>query len=230
VRQRFTAIPIALLAAGVLSTSALAQTNPIIDWSGPESQAYEPGFVMPFDSQPGAELTIVGKIQLFQSPLNGNNASDPTKEYTFVFDQLISSGVEVDAGFTWNVSYSGGRLRVFEDPSPDRVYAANPPNASVPSTFTDGPLILQAAVANFVTKSNKSSNGGNYNADLTWNGGTQLSLVSCGGGHSTLLGVWNRTGIVASGYIRSADGEINLICPLPAVPSTWGNIKNLYDN
>ena len=227
--HRFTAVPIALFAAGVLSTSALAQTNPIIDWSGPESQAYEPGFVMPFNSQAGAELTIVGKIQLFQNPLNGNDASDPTKEYTFVFDQLISSGIEVDMGATWRVSYSGGRFRVYEDPSPDRVYTANPPNPDVPSKFTDGTLILQAAVSNFTTDSNKFSQGGNYNGDLTFNGGTQLGLVSCNSGHGVVLGVWNRTGIVAAGYIRSADGKVDLICPVPSQQSTWGRVKSFYN-
>jgi len=233
VLHRFTAVPIALFAAGVLSTSALAQTNPIIDWSGPEAQAYEPGFVMPFNSQNGAELTIVGKVLLFQNPLGGNNATDPSKEYTFVFDQLISNGIEVDGGVTWNVAYSGGRFRVFEDLTPNRVYTATPPNVNVPSTFTDfdgGSLILQASVTNFLTKSNKFAQGGNYNADIAFNGGSQLSFVNCGGGHATLLGVWNRTGIVAAGYIRSADGEINLVCPVPTEPSTWGNIKALYRN
>src|SRR5688572_25072920 len=149
-----TALPIALFAAGVLSTNALAAVNPIIDWSGPESQAYEPGFVMPFNSQPGAELTIVGKIQTFQDPLDGNVIS-PAVEYTFVFDQLISSGIEVDGGATWTVFYTGGRFRVFKDTTPDRAYGTNPPNATAPSTFTDGELILEATVSNFRTVSNK---------------------------------------------------------------------------
>jgi hypothetical protein len=219
------ALPIALLAAGVLSTNALAATNPIIDWSGPESQAYEPGFVMPFNSQNGAELTIVGRIQTFQNPLNGNVPSAGV-EYTFVFDQLISNGVETDNGAQWVINYTGGRFRVFEDNTPDRVYTANPPNATVPSTFTDGTLILEATVSNFRTLSNKFTNGGNYGADLYFTGGTQLALLGterCGNLTNSL---WNRTGILTTGYIRSADGHVNVVaCAVPAENSTWGGIK-----
>lgn len=221
------ALPIALFAAGVLSTNALAAVNPIIDWSGPESQAYEPGFLMPFNSQNGAELTIVGKIQTFQAPLAGNVIS-PAVEYTFVFDQLISDGIEVDGGATWNVFYTGGRFRVFKDTTPDRLFAANPPNASVPSTFTDGEPILEATVSNFRTLSNKFTNGGSYNADLTFTGGTQFSLLDCPTGNIQ-NSLWNRTGILTTGYIRSADGHVNLVCPVPTQGSTWGRIKAKHE-
>jgi hypothetical protein len=72
--------------------------------------------------------------------------------------------------------------------------------------------------------SNKFSNGGSYNANLLFNGGSQLSLLDCPTGNIQ-NSLWNRTGIVAAGYIRSADGHVNLDCPVPARSSTWSEIK-----
>ena len=200
----------------------------MIDWSGPESQAYEPGFVMPFTLTPGAQLTVVGKVLAFQSPLNGNNAADPTREFTFVFDQLTSTGT-VDNGATWKVAYTGGRFRFFEDVSPDRAYGTNPPNGTAPSTFVDGVLVLEGTFSNFITNSNKFNPGGNYNADLVCTGGRDFPLTSCAGQGFTgyLQGVWNRTGNL-TGYIRSCDGKFDLFdCPVPVEPSTWGRVKAL---
>lgn len=230
-RQTVQSIVIALFAAGVLSGTAGATiVNPVIDWSGPESQAYEPGFVMPFTSTSGAQLTVVGKIQLFQAPLAGLNAADPTKEYTFVFDQLTSTGT-VDNGATWKVVYNGGRFRIYEDANPNRNYGTNPPNATSPSTFLDGVLVLEGTFSNFITNSNKFNPGGNYNADLVCTGGREFPLVSCAGQGFTgyMQGVWNRTGAL-TGYIRSCDGKIDLFdCPVPVQGSTWGRVKTLIN-
>jgi hypothetical protein len=221
----------ALLAAGVISTAALGATNPVIDWSGPESAAYEPAFSMPFTSTAGNELTIVGKIQLFQAPLAGFNAGDVTREYTFVFDDLISQGT-VDLGPVRRTNYTGGRWRVFEDLSPDRNFGVNPPNATSPSTFEDGTVILEGTFSGFYTQSNEIGNSGNYNADLLVTGGSAYNLMAQDGSLcGYLIGVWNRTsGAFPTGYIRSADGKLDFFgCPVPVESSTWSRVKRLVN-
>lgn len=219
----------ALLAAGVFATASLAATNPVIDWSGPESAAYEPNFVAPHNSVAGNELTIVGKIQLFQAPLNGFDAGDPTREYTFVFDDLISQGT-VDLGPIRRTNYTGGRWRVFEDLTPDRNFGTNPPNATSPSTFEDGGLILEGTFTGFYTVSNETGFSGNYNADIVATGGSALNLLAADGSLcGYLIGVWNRTaGSFPTGYIRSCDGKFDFFgCPVPVENSTWSRVKSL---
>jgi len=240
-RHKGTALLIALVAAGVMVDSALAVTNPIIDWSPTESFAYEPNFVMPHQSIAGNELTIIGKIDTFNDPLNGNDPN--AAEYTFVFDQLISQGgVFLDQGNfdQWNTSYTGGRFRIFKDLTPDRDYGINPPNATAPTpTFDGDELILSGEFFNFKTVSNAwtpdINNGGNYNADLKFTGGTQLGLLQIcpdqNGYHGQLIGVWQR-GVSATptGYIRSCDGKMDLYdCPVPTEPSTWSRIKSIME-
>lgn len=244
-RHKGTALLIALLAAGVFAASASAVTNPIIDWSAVEGFAYEPNFIMPHQSVAGNELTILGKINLFNSPLDVlNDPTLPGVEYTFVFAGLISQGSvfnELGNYDTWTTNYTGGHFWIYKDTSPDRDYGVNPPNATAPSTFQDGELILEGTVSNFHTVSNAwiadMNKGGSYNGDLIFTGGTQLpDLVPIcedeDGYQGYVIGLWQRavTG-TPTGYIRSADGKIDMyLCPPPAPTEkgTWGGIKALF--
>jgi hypothetical protein len=229
-RHKGTASLIALFAAVVLSGTASAATNPVIDWTGPESAAWEPNFTAPHNSTAGNVLTIVGKITLpYNSPLTSLNPVDGATEYTFVFNQLTSLGT-VDLGPVRRTNYSGGAWAIYADGSPDRAFGTNPPNATMPSTFNDGSVVLSGTFANFYTVSNELNNSGNYNADILVTGGSAYGLMQsdnslCG----YLIGVWNRTpGSFPTGYIRSADGKMDFFgCPVPVAPSTWGRIKGL---
>ena len=226
---------IALLAAVVLSGTAIAATNPVIDWTGPMSAAFEPNFVAPHNSTAGNELKIVGIITLnFQAPLTSLNPAvgNGGGEYTFVFDQLISQGT-VDLGPVRRTNYTGGRWRVFQDATTPAVFGTAPPNLTSPSTFENGTVILSGTFSNFYTQSNELNNGGNYNADIVVSGGTAYPLLQsdnalCGG---YLIGVWNRTpGSFPAGYIRSADGKMDFInCPVAVEPTTWSRIKGLLN-
>src|SRR5512140_2376139 len=243
-RNKITAVLLTLIAAGALNGSAAASiTNPVIDWVPLESFAYEPNFVMPFQSLAGNPLTIVGKITLdFNPPMAFDNPVNGSYEYTFVIDQLTSQGsVFVEQGNfdIWTTNYTGGRISIYKDASLNRDYGTNPPNPTAPSTFNDGELILQGTLSNFRTVSNAwavNNNGGNYNADIVFNGGTQWPLISSDvctndtGANGYLIGVWQRnlTGTPA-GYIRSCDGKVDMnACSVPSESSTWGRIKSLY--
>jgi len=244
-RHKGIALLIALLAAGVLSGSPSAVTNPIIDWSSVEGFAYEPNFVMPHQSVAGNTLTLVGKVGTFGSPLDVlNDPTLPSVEYTFVISQLVSQGSvfnELGNYDTWSTNYSGGHFWIYKDTTPDRAYGTYPPNATAPSTFNDGELILEGTVHNFRTVSNAwiadMNKGGNYNADLLFTGGTQLPDLTpicedINGFQGYLMGLWQRAvSATPAGYIRSIDGKIDMyICPPPAPTqdSTWGKIKSLY--
>ncbi len=222
----------ALLATVVLSGTAAAATNPVIDWTGPNSAAFEPNFVAPYTSSASNELKVVGKITLsFQAPLAGLNPAvgNAGGQYTFVFDQLISQGT-VDEGDTRRTNYTGGRWRVFQDAATPAVLGTNPPNASSPSTYQDGGVILSGTFNNFYTRSNELNPGGNYNADILVTGGSAFGLMQtdnalCG----YLIGVWNQTG-APTGYIRTCDGKMDFFgCPVPVAPTTWSRIKGLLN-
>jgi len=230
-RHKGTASLIALFAAVVLSGTASAATNPVVDWTGPESAAWEPNFVAPHNSVAGNVLTIVGKITLpFNAPLTGLNPVDGSTEYTFVFDQLTSQGTQ-DLGPVRRTNYTGGVWAIYADGTPDRNFGVGPlPNATSPSTFSDGSVVLSGTFNNFYTVSNELNNGGNYNADILVTGGSALGFMQtdnslCG----YLIGVWNRTpGSFPAGYIRSADGKMDFFgCPVPVENSTWSRIKGL---
>ena len=75
------------LAAGPCDTGTL------IDWDA-DAFAYETNYANLF-SNPASNLTMVGVINLFCSPLDILNPQDPTKEYTFIFMNLISQGTTV---------------------------------------------------------------------------------------------------------------------------------------
>ncbi|TPW10083.1 MAG: hypothetical protein FD129_2008, partial [bacterium] len=178
-RHRGTTSMIALLAAVVLSGTATAATNPVIDWTGPMSAAFEPNYVAPFNSVASNELKVVGKITLnFQAPLTSLNPAvgNGGGEYTFVFDQLISQGT-VDEGVTRRSDYLGGRWQIFQDTVTPAVFGTNPANATSPSTFQDGVVILSGTFANFYTRSNELNPSGNYNADILVTGGTAYGLM-----------------------------------------------------
>jgi len=225
---------IALLATVVLSGTAVAATNPVIDWTGPNSAAFEPNFVAPYTSVAGNELKVVGKITLdFQAPLAGLNPSvgNGGGEYTFVFDQLTSQGT-VDLGPVRRTNYTGGRWQIFIDATTPAAFGTNPANATSPSTFQDGAVVLSGTFTNFYTQSNELNNGGNYNADILVTGGSAFELMRadnalCG----YLIGVWNRTpGSFPTGYIRSADGKMDFFgCPVAVEPTTWSRIKGLLN-
>jgi hypothetical protein len=232
-RQIGKASLIALFAAVVLSgTASAAVTNPVIDWTGPESAAWEPNFVAPHTSVAGNVLTIVGRITLpFNAPLDGLNPVGGNPEYTFVFTGMTSQGT-VDLGPIRRTNYSGGSWAVYSDASPESNFGTNPPNATAPSTFNDGVVVLSGVFNNFYTVSNELNNGGNYNADILVTGGASYGrMVENSALCGYLIGVWNRTpGSFPTGYIRSADGKMDFFgCPVSVAPSTWSRIKGLLD-
>lgn len=226
----------AVLAASFAAAPARA-IGPIVDWD--PAYFWQAG-ATPTNLPAGGIMNGVGTVSMFGGPLDFLNATMPATEYTFVIGGLVSGGtvsVGPPATTFYQTLYSGGTIEIYGDPSPDAVFAPNPPNALVPSTFLDaGAPLLSGVFTRFVVNTNNFTTFkvGNIEGDINWTGGSLLDLlrgsndVVCPGlftGGST----WNTApGIGIPGYLFRHDGKIDLQCPTPAQKSTWGRLKQMY--
>jgi hypothetical protein len=220
------------------ATLALALATPVfasvpIDWD--PIYTWEPGATAT-NSPAGGILSGVGVVSKFDVPFQDLDASDPTKEYTIYLTGLVSQGTTFigpvgQRFFTTN--YTGGTIYIYEDLSPDLDYGVNPPNATSPSTFTDGTLLLQGNFTSFVVQTNDFTTFqvGNMEGNINWTGGSLYDRTITGGQPCPGLftgGITWRSSVLIPGYIFRHDGKIDLNCPVPAQSSTWGKIKASY--
>jgi hypothetical protein len=224
-RASWMLLAAALLVGAVVSPAISA---PIIDWD--PAYFWEPG-ATPINSIATSELKIVGTISAFGPPLTFLNANMPATEYTFYVSGLISTGTAPIPPF-YVTAYTGGTIQIYEDATPDAVFDPNPPNANVPSTFTDGTLILSGTMSNFNTQTNTITtyDTGNAEGNITWTGGSLIAYV---GGDTPCPAIFTGgltwfPGVMIPGYLFRHDGKIDHECPTPTQPSTWGRIKSLY--
>lgn len=212
----------------------LAVAGPAIDWE--TSYLWQAGATA--DNAPaGGELAGVGVITLFDAPFDDLDAGAPGVEYTFFFYGLISQGTVPSgppATTFYTTNYTGGKIAIYKDDTPDATYAPFPPNGSVPSTFIDGELILSGEFTSFVTQTNNFTafSTGNLEGDINWTGGSLLERTYNPAGEpcpGLLTGgiTWNPD-VLIDGYLFRHDGKIDLNCPVQALDSTWGRIKEQY--
>ena len=129
-RQIGVAMLVALTALTSLASGALAQctTGMLIKWDE-NGFAYETSYnPNTFISSATSQLVVVGKVSAFCQMLIGLDATDPTKEYTYIFSGLTSAGTvgptAIAGGSTrWTTNYGSGQFFIYEDNSPD---APNP--------------------------------------------------------------------------------------------------------
>lgn len=169
----------------------------------------------------GGELKCVGIISDFGPPLDFLDASDPTKEYTFYMYGMISQGTVATGPPTttfYVTEYVGGFIEIYEDLSPESGFAPNPPNATVPSTYTDGTLLLSGFFTSFRTQSNNFTtfSVGNAEGVITWTGGSLLNLWTNNQG-TPCPGLFNGgttwdSSVLPAGYLFRHDGKLDLNC------------------
>jgi hypothetical protein len=176
-------------------------------------------------------------VSAFDGPFGFLDPNDPNKEYTFIFRGLIAQPTAVTGipAFTfYTTNYSGGIIELYEGSPRNSSFAPNPENAIVPSTFQDGTLLLGGIFTSFYTQTNNftASQSGNMEGNVLWNSGTLLPLVNGGNGQPCpglfTGGITWRTDVLIPGYVFRHDGKIDLNCPVPAAPSTWGRLKAQY--
>jgi hypothetical protein len=234
-KRWFMTIAAALLLAGTVSPARAI--GPVFDWD-PAYFWQNPGT---FNNLPaGGILRCVGIISQFGPPLDFLNATLPATEYTFYIDGLSSGGtttVGPPATEIYTTFYTGGTITMFADPTPDAVFAPNPPNALVPSTFVnDPPPILTGVFTSLVVTTNNFTTFkvGSIEGNIQWTGGTLISYFAGPGGETcpglfTGGATWSTNpGVGIPGYLFRHDGKIDLQCPTPTSKSTWGRLKSLY--
>jgi hypothetical protein len=230
--MRFRYASIVALLGLVLAVPAVA--GPVVDWD--PVYTWEAG-ATPTNSPPGGQFFAVGTVSSFGPPLEFLNANLATHEYTIYIYGLTSQGTQPPIGPPtmqfYITNYLGGTIEIYEDASPDADFGINPPNATVPSTFIDGTLILQGNFTDFYTQTNNftANQTGNMEGHLSWVGGSLLDDVSQSGLPCPSLftgGLTWRDDVVIDGYIFRHDGKIDLNCPTAAEPSTWGRVKSQY--
>src|SRR5262245_45679288 len=249
-RQIGVAMLVALTALTSLASGALAQctTGMLIKWDE-NGFAYETNYnPNTLTSDSGSQLVVVGKVSAFCQMLIGLDASDPTKEYTYVFTGLTSAGTvfSTPAGTAgrWVTSYGSGQFFIYEDNSPDAPNPAamppNPPNGTVPGNYTDGTVILSGNISGFSTTVTRFGPPNNnyatsFRGDFAFTGGTLFNLV--GPEFGLLTGAWCANddvtpGVVGlcdvpAGYSAHPNGKFDQPVT-PTQTSTWGAIKQLY--
>jgi len=153
-------------------------------------------------------------------------------QYTYQFANLQAIGSESAPPFLF-LFYSPGRYRMYEDAiggGTNRDYGVNPPNATAPSTFTDGTLILGGVVTNFILTLDLTNNNGSFNGDITFDEGTQQGTIP-----AASLNGWTFAGLTSGsgtgtpeGYSHQVDGEVRVPGPTPVQVKSWGKVKDLY--
>jgi hypothetical protein len=134
------------------------------------------GFLYETDGFPsssvGDTLTGVGVLTNVNPFVGWNFATD---EFTWIIKDLISEGqTSPDGGRTLIISYMGGSIGLYDDPSMNHDWGINPPNATSPASFEDGEQILIGAFSQFVMMYDTFYKIGSYQGVVSFTGGSSL--------------------------------------------------------
>ena len=191
------------------------------------------------DGNPGTYLAIgegykaVGFITSVGPMLTPYYDTD-VNEYTFYLFNLTVSARFFDIPTQLlNIEFANnGRARYFEDDlvgGTNAAYGVNPPNATAPSTFNDGTLVLGGDVDQFRLYYDFTFDQGGYSGEMTQDEGTYFTL-----GYVNPLDGWTLGGLlgrpnpsVPQGYDNQLSGECSILID-PVTKSTWGAIKRTY--
>ncbi len=213
--RKMTLTILFLLAA---ASSVLAGQHTILFMQG---NAWETGGFP--TSEIGDELQAVGILTDIDAPLVWNTAQ---YSYTWWIRGLISTGESVN-GTIHMATYTGGQFTIYVDGLPsNHDYGTNPPNATVPSTFTDGTsTYLDGTFSGFTLTLNEVTGNGSFVGDLLFTGGDVFPLLDDPGGWT--FGA-NISGFSPEGYDLEINGQVFLQGPSSVEPSSWGGIKGMY--
>lgn len=214
--KKVTILFTALLA--LAATTAYAQEEVILHMSG---NSWETGGFPP--SNLGDEFQAVGILNDIDQPLVWDTTN---YSYTWHVHDLLSIG-EVIFGTTRVVTYGGGELQIHVDFLPsNHDYGVNPPNATSPSTFTDGiSLYLDGFFTEFTLTFNHATNTGSFVGTLTFTGGDVFPLLTQSEGWTFGSDI---AGFSPNGYDLELNGEVGLFASVGVEANSWGAIKGLY--
>ena len=220
-KMRTPSVVGAVLLVLALPVAAAAQYANI-DYLG---YGWETGGFPPSD--PGDLLVFTGVADGID-PLFGVDLSQ--YEVSFhVYDLVSDGGTAIGGGYTMT-SYTGGMLDIYLDDSPDADWGINPPNATSPSTFTDGVLFFRGAFLDFTIYMGPDGSG-SYEGHLDGLAGQVLQEIcaNCaytwGGSFTPDSGAQ-----IPEGYDLQMDGVFQLDQSVGDAATTWSQVKSLYRN
>jgi hypothetical protein len=176
-------------------------------------------------------VLVVGTVSGGRYPIQGLPTDQPGMEVTFAVTDL--DYVTWALWDSWDGEYGGlsyefesGWFRVYADDSPDA-------NLADPASFQDGEVLLEGTMSYYITGLKDCYFCGGYNAGIVeFSGGSLFPTVSKDGAgyRGYLTHILEDPGEPASslGYLRSGDGSLMLLIPVPVHPTTWGQIKARY--
>ncbi|NOT35242.1 MAG: hypothetical protein HOP12_13935 [Candidatus Eisenbacteria bacterium] len=210
------------------------------DYEDPDNDAVEPDLDGTTFLNVGEGYKVVGFVSSF-GPLLTPYVDDSEFEYTVHSYDLTVSAHTWDAGFQFlDVQFqNGGRGRYFQDgrpgcsfctPGTPAVFGVNPPNATSPSTFVDGTLLLGGSINSLALFYDFAASQGGFSGQMSLDEGSALGYVPpaqrSGWTLAALAGRPN--GTVPAGYDDQLSGSCYIPDPTPARQRTWGAIKALY--
>ena len=152
-------------------------------------------------------------------------------EYTVKFCELTSLGF-TDFGCFRFVNYGVGRLEVYEDSRTTGTaadFGINPPNATLPSTFMDGLLILGGNVNGFSVTLDNCAGTGSASGDVDFDSGSQLGNIPIDAQKIyTFSGLTSGVPVIPEGFIHQVTGSIKIEQAVQVEQSSWGRMKALY--
>jgi hypothetical protein len=196
----------------------------IIDYQG---YAWETAGFPP--SNAGDMFNLVGVVDAID-PIFGINLL--VDEVTLWVTDLVSGGQVDIGGGVLSISYIGGTIELYQDPGQDHDYGVNPPNATAPSSFTNGTLFLGGTFTNFFLFFDPSTGSGAYEGNVVFNAGSGLATLNqLNADGYTFGGVLNNNaagGNVPQGYDLQVDGTLEVEVQIGVEDKTWSGIKDMY--
>lgn len=149
-----------------------------------------------------------------------------TNELTWTIRDLVSNGQILYSGRYIVVSYSGGVVNLYCDPSKNRDFGINPPNATAPATFEDGVQFLTGNFTVFNLFYDTLTQSGAFQGLVNFTTGANLVDLSSSNG-IIFAGVFGPRidPNIPAGYALEAVGSIQA----PSLCTVRGNVHYVYD-
>jgi hypothetical protein len=178
--------------------------------------------------EPGSGFVVLGTVPFLFAPLVSNTTLN---EYTFVIQGLTPTSL-LPIGSLEIIQYSAATVTIYEDAKAGGTtadFGSNPPNATVPSTFTDGTAILVGSLTSFQLIVDTSNGVGSFEAVLNITGGSQLGNFPLNQRTGwTFSGTTGRALNIPPGYAHQIDGQAFLNDPVATHRTSWGRLKAGY--
>jgi hypothetical protein len=151
-------------------------------------------------------------------------------QYTYHYYDLTVQSYFYEDGYTEVGFANPGRGRFYEDSGTPALYGVYPPNATAPSTFIDGTVILGGHIEDMVLTYDAYPNQGGFTGKIHFDEGSLLAHIPAEQRDGwTLSGLAGRPGPgIPDGYDHQLSGECRIPGPVPAAHQTWGALKALY--